>query len=102
MENVRSLFHECGHALHSLLPDTKITWLHSSYADQDFIEMPSILLEYWFLTERHIRGVARHYSYLSPEYREAWLAENPQGRYVPERLDDDLVRRLSKTRLKND
>jgi len=94
LDNIRSLFHELGHGLHALLTVTKYAGCHR-VEDRDFVEIPSILFEYFFWTPRHIKEVSCHYSYLSPEYEKHWrdgLGEKDAT--VPRSMPDDLVHRL--------
>ncbi|KAK4500398.1 hypothetical protein PRZ48_008587 [Zasmidium cellare] len=75
--DVRSLFHELGHMYHGLLSRSQYARLHA--VDSDFIETPSMMLEQFFWDPKIIHGVSHHYSYISPEMRQAWLTSRGYG-----------------------
>jgi len=58
LDDVRTLFHEFGHALHSLLQDL----VYPELADTpwDFVELPSQLNEQWIFTPELLERFARH------------------------------------------
>jgi peptidyl-dipeptidase Dcp len=59
-EEANTLFHEFGHALHSLLNDT--TYHRTRDAVQvDFVELPSQIMENWAAEPEVLRMYARHY-----------------------------------------
>jgi intermediate peptidase len=45
--DVETLWHECGHAVHSLLSRTEFQHLHGTRGALDFVEVPSHVFEYW-------------------------------------------------------
>jgi peptidyl-dipeptidase Dcp len=53
-----TLFHEFGHALHSLL--SNITYPGSS-VPRDFVELPSQIMEHWVLEPEVLKVYAKHY-----------------------------------------
>ena len=60
LEEVRTLFHEFGHALHALLNRT--TYPTSAEAIKvDFVELPSQIMENWAVEPEVLRRYARHY-----------------------------------------
>lgn len=59
LEEVQTLFHEFGHALHSLL--SRIRYRSLARVPQDFVELPSQIMENWALEPEVLKIYARHY-----------------------------------------
>jgi len=59
LDDATTLFHEFGHALHSLLQD--IAYPGLSTTPRDFVEYPSQVNEHWLLTREVLDKYARHY-----------------------------------------
>ncbi|GBG34523.1 Mitochondrial intermediate peptidase, mitochondrial [Hondaea fermentalgiana] len=58
---VQTLFHEFGHALHSLMSRTKLQHLSGTRGELDFVETPSQLMEYFCFNSRVVRTFAFHH-----------------------------------------
>lgn len=60
-DEVETLFHEFGHALHGLLSNVKYESLAGTRVRRDYVEFPSQLLENWALEPDVLETYARHY-----------------------------------------
>jgi peptidyl-dipeptidase Dcp len=58
---VTTLFHEFGHALHGILADGKYESLSGTSVYWDFVELPSQVLENWVYQKESLDLFARHY-----------------------------------------
>ena len=59
MDEVRTLFHEFGHALHSLFRDVRYKGLNR--VEGDFVELPSKMMENWAFEAEVLKHYATHY-----------------------------------------
>lgn len=60
-ENVLTLFHEFGHALHGLLSDCTYYRLSGTSVPRDFVELPSQIMENWAFEPEVLTVYAKHY-----------------------------------------
>ena len=60
-DNVVTLFHEFGHAMHGTLTDVKYGSMAGTSGPRDFIELPSQLLEHWASEPQVLKSFATHY-----------------------------------------
>lgn len=75
-EEVTTLFHELGHALHSILADTELPGLSGTQVYWDFVELPSQIMENWARQPEVLRQMGRHHA---------------TGEALPQRLIDALL-----------
>ncbi len=62
LDEVTTLFHELGHGLHGLLSQVKYASLAGTNVKQDFVELPSQIMEHWAVESEVLRNYARHYA----------------------------------------
>ena len=60
-DDVETLFHEFGHALHGLFASQKYEMLSGTNTPRDFVEIPSQFNEHWMTDSLVLRHYARHY-----------------------------------------
>ena len=61
LDNVSTLFHEFGHALHGLLSQCTYATVSGTSVARDFVELPSQINENWAFQKEVLAGYARHY-----------------------------------------
>ncbi len=76
-DEVRTLFHEFGHALHGILSDCRHRSLSGPNVYWDFVELPSQIMENWVNEKESLDLYARHYE---------------TNQLIPKDLVDKLVR----------
>ncbi|KAI6834696.1 metallopeptidase MepB [Hortaea werneckii] len=102
-DEVVTLFHELGHGIHDLVSKTIYSRFHGTSTVRDFVEAPSQMLENWCWTPSQIKSLSKHWSYLTPEYKQAWEASAKDGsQQPPESIPDDLIQSIVSTRHVND
>lgn len=75
-EEVSTMFHEFGHALHGLLSDCTHRRLSGTSVSRDFVELPSQIMENWAAEPEVMKMYARHYQ---------------TGEVIPQELIDKIV-----------
>ena len=61
LDNVETLFHEYGHALHGLLSQCTYKSVSGTSVARDFVELPSQIMENWAFQKDVLASYARHY-----------------------------------------
>lgn len=61
VDNVNTLFHEFGHAIHGLLSNCTYPKLSGTATPQDFVEFPSQVMENWAMEPVVLKSYAKHY-----------------------------------------
>ncbi|GAA4726165.1 M3 family metallopeptidase [Isoptericola chiayiensis] len=81
-DQVRTLFHEFGHALHGLLSDVRYPSQSGTSVPRDFVEFPSQVNEMWAWDPQILRSYAVHHvtgEPLPPEWIDHLTAERQDG-----------------------
>ena len=60
-DDVQTVFHEFGHALHGMLTRVQYRGLAGTNTDRDLVEMPSQINEHWAFEPEVLKSYARHY-----------------------------------------
>ncbi len=66
MDEVGTMFHEFGHALHGMLSDCRYRRLSGTSVARDFVELPSQIMENWAFEPQVLDLYARHYETDAP------------------------------------
>lgn len=61
VDEVQTLFHEFGHALHGLLATATYLKVSGTNVARDFVELPSQIMENWALEPEVLKDYAKHY-----------------------------------------
>ena len=61
LDEVETMFHEFGHALHGLLSQCTYKSVAGTSVARDFVELPSQIMENWAFQPEVLEGYARHY-----------------------------------------
>ncbi len=61
LDNVETLFHEYGHALHGLLTKCTYKSVSGTSVTRDFVELPSQIMENWAFQKEVLATYAHHY-----------------------------------------
>ena len=115
-DEVVTLFHELGHGIHDLVSKTTYSRFHGTSTVRDFVEAPSQMLENWCWTPSQLKSLSKHYSYVSPSYKEAWEEAAAHGnastsatgqpekttQQPPETIPDAIVDSIIRTKHVND
>ena len=61
LDQVETMFHEFGHALHGLLSQCTYKSVSGTSVPRDFVELPSQIMENWAFQKEVLSSYARHY-----------------------------------------
>ena len=75
-DEVSTMYHEMGHALHGLLSDCTYPTISGTATPQDFVELPSQIMENWAAEPTVMKQYARHYE---------------SGEAIPDELVDKII-----------
>ena len=76
LDEVETMFHEFGHALHGMLTRAEYPGQAGTNVDRDFVEFPSQIDEHWAMEPEVLKVYAKHYK---------------TGEVIPQELVDKLV-----------
>lgn len=76
LDNVETMFHEFGHALHGLLSQCTYTTVSGTSVARDFVELPSQIDENWAFQKEVLANYAKHYE---------------TGEVIPDELVDKII-----------
>ncbi len=82
VDEVQTLFHEFGHALHGLLSKCHYFGVSGTNVTRDFVELPSQIMEHWATEPEVLKMYAKHYK-------------------TGETMPDSLIQKLKKQELFN-
>lgn len=61
LDEVETMFHEFGHALHGMLTRCNYKGVSGTNVAQDFVELPSQIMEHWAIEPEVLKVYAKHY-----------------------------------------
>jgi len=61
LDEVETMFHEFGHALHGLLAQCNYYGISGTNVARDFVELPSQIMEHWAMEPEVLKQYAKHY-----------------------------------------
>jgi thimet oligopeptidase len=82
--DVETLFHEFGHAMHSILTRSKYTRFSGTSVPRDFVEAPSQMLENWIWDKKVLDSFAADYRDASKKIPAEILAKLKEARLATE------------------
>lgn len=94
--DVRTFFHEFGHAIHALLGQTEQFTFSGTSVKRDFVEMPSQMLENWLQDRDILKMVSKHHETGQPLSNEqidkiVQLVQFDSGNFITRQIGLALV-----------
>lgn len=89
---------ELGHGIHDLLSKTSYVEFHGHRAPPDFAEAPNVMLENWCWMKEELKRMSCHYTQLDPKYSDSWQEAHPGVSLPLDRIPDDMLDGLIKSR----
>jgi thimet oligopeptidase len=83
-DDVETVFHEFGHAMHSILTRAKYTRFSGTSVPRDFVEAPSQMLENWIWDKKVLDSFAADYRDPSKKIPDEILAKLKEARLATE------------------
>ncbi|KAJ6177440.1 Metallopeptidase MepB, partial [Penicillium canescens] len=97
-DDVVTIFHELGHAIHDLVAKTTYSTFHGTKSTEDFAEAPSQMLENWCWVPSQLKSLSRHYSTLSAESCSLGKGERQPESMPSEQIPDEMITGLIQSR----
>ncbi|KAJ5935698.1 saccharolysin [Penicillium verhagenii] len=95
-DDVVTIFHELGHAIHDLVAKTIYSTFHGTKSTEDFAEAPSQMLENWCWLPSQLKSLSRHYSTLSTEI--CGLEKEERQSRPSEQIPEEMITGLIQSR----
>jgi len=93
---VLRLSSQVGQALHNLLSQTRYAALHGLKGDHLFTKAIAKLFQHLVWNHDNIKEMSCHYSYLCPEFHDAWLDSQPTAspEQPPRQFSDEVIHKI--------
>lgn len=94
LDQVDTIFHEMGHAMHSMIGKTDLHNLSGTRCVTDFVELPSVLMESFSKDPRVLCKIAKHYRTKEPLSKET-LAKHQSHRVLLEESETFMQSKMA-------
>lgn len=94
LDQVDTIFHEMGHAMHSMIGKTNLHNLSGTRCMTDFVELPSVLMESFSKDPRVLCKIAKHYRTKEPLSEET-LAKHQSHRVLLEESETFMQSKMA-------